>query len=534
MKRYLIVVIAIYGLALRTIGISSPFSDSMADVLNCTLANIARNYLRLGYLPIKFLAVMNTGPVIDATKLIYYADHPPLSPIILSLFYKIFGISEWSTRIVPVLFSIATLVVFFLFVRLFWNEALSYISTLFMATMPIQAIYSQMHDYQGSILLFFAIATLYFYSKKFLTGKKIYLKAFFLFFILSALTNWAVFFLVPFLAIHYLIYCRRGGRFRVSLYIMIVSIILFSFMVACLITAKGDLNIMKIFLWRAGLSKGHPGLSGWLYNIGSYSLYLFTPFAIVLSSLWFISNGARGPFSESKALVYILFLFGGLHVLIFNQGAYIHDYWLYYLAPALSLSSAIFLDRIGLRFSRRDIAILISGALIGLLVTNMVIHPAKRGAWVVVYFIFCVFPFTLSFLPYLKREAWLKRSLVVISLAFYLTFSCLQTIWERAYWRTDQNKRAGYYIKESSSPLDVFIMQEDFAPLAFYADRPRIIIDSLDEFKIRIENKQYQHSFFIMDYKRLKDSKILFEYLSKNYKMARVGGHLIFDIRRDG
>ncbi len=527
MKRLLIGLIILYGIVIRLIGITYSFGNGVGDILNTLSSLIAKNYIKLGYLSTKFLAVINTREGLE----IYYNNHPTLSPVILSLSYKLFGVSELSTRIPPVIFSVATLIIFFMFAKLFWNTKVVYLSTLFMATMPMQVIYSQMMDYQGSILLFFAISTIYFYSKWFLTHKSIYLSLFFISFILGELTNWPIFFLAPFLGIHYFIYSPRNDRLRISLYVFAVNIILFLALIYYLIAAKGSLGLLGDCAVKMGLSGKKVSFFSWLYNISGFSLYLFTPFILLLSFLWLIYDGIRSPFSEKKALLFVLFLFGFLHITIFNNGSYNHDFWLFYLTPWTALSSAVFLDRFEFRFSKRNIIIAITCIFIGITVMQFFIKPVKRYSWSLVYLIFCIVPFISAFIANLKEEKRLKIDLILISIIFYLTLSCLEVVWERNYWRADDNKRVGLFIKSNSTPEDAIIIAEGLPVLAFYADRKRVVVDSLNEFDSYIKEGRHKYRFFIM---RVNGPKDLFTRMSKNYKMIRMGEYLIFDMRRNG
>lgn len=60
--------------------------------------NIARNYLRYGLLQTRLGQVENSGPVLPG-EFEYYTRYPPLLPFLIAISYKIFGISEWSTRL---------------------------------------------------------------------------------------------------------------------------------------------------------------------------------------------------------------------------------------------------------------------------------------------------------------------------------------------------------------------------------------------------------------------------------------------------
>jgi len=53
-----------------------------------------------------------------------------------------------------------------------------------------------------------------------------------------------------------------------------------------------------------------------------------------------IARAPRDPGSGTRALVVLLLVFGLTHVLLFRQGAWVHEYWGYYLSAPLALLAA--------------------------------------------------------------------------------------------------------------------------------------------------------------------------------------------------
>jgi hypothetical protein len=78
---------------------------------------------------------------------------------------------------------------------------------------------------------------------------------------------------------------------------------------------------------------------------------LFTPLVIYAAAVWLVIlvvERLRGRREREHFdwLVLCLFAYGALHVLVFKQQAYHHDYLLYYMAPALVYASVLAVHRL--------------------------------------------------------------------------------------------------------------------------------------------------------------------------------------------
>jgi hypothetical protein len=114
------------------------------------------------------------------------------------------------------------------------------------------------------------------------------------------------------------------------------------------------------FLFWTGIevTRGHipghrtdaPGAARWISREATYFRELFGVPLGLLALLGFTTSRRRGS-SDYLALMSI---WGALHVLLFPIGAFVHDYWMVYLSPGLSLAGAFGVVAIADWVVRRD------------------------------------------------------------------------------------------------------------------------------------------------------------------------------------
>lgn len=91
-------------------------------------------------------------------------DKQPLHIYITALFVKLFGLSEFSTRIAAVIFgSLNVLIIFFLARLLFKSNLIGLISSLFLALSPQNIFFSRFNHEANFALFFFMLGLLLFY-----------------------------------------------------------------------------------------------------------------------------------------------------------------------------------------------------------------------------------------------------------------------------------------------------------------------------------------------------------------------------------
>lgn len=316
---------------------------------------IARNYLRYGYLTTKFGWVINSD-LVPPEKFIYYTRHPPLFGIILSLGILIFGEHEWSARLVPILFTIGNIILIFLITRELWGKSLGIIASFFATFTPINSVYGSHIDHVGSVVLFFMFATFFSYILWFKKNNNYYFFTMCLFFLLSALTAWPAYFLIPFVLIHNLL-TKRLTLIWVLPLIGVLSLISFFSYVYLLTGNWLGCQIKEMFLYRMGFSKIHPqwteigyplsagpGLNFSFLEFSIKFLYrmivLFSPILIILSSIWLAGLIKRKDIMDD--LLLLVFILGcGSYCFVFPNITFQHEYVLICLWGPIAISSAL-------------------------------------------------------------------------------------------------------------------------------------------------------------------------------------------------
>lgn len=89
--------------------------------------------------------------------------HPSISLILTAGAVEIFGISEWSARLVPAVIGIITIPIFYLCVRRLFGAVVALIAALLLAVSPWHLEWSQNARYYSAMLLFYFLAAYTFY-----------------------------------------------------------------------------------------------------------------------------------------------------------------------------------------------------------------------------------------------------------------------------------------------------------------------------------------------------------------------------------
>lgn len=313
------------------------------DFNGAAYSRFAKNFLTFGFIKTKMTPTWNMGSIIPQ-HFDYYVHHPPVIAYLVAGSFKIFGIHEWSARIVPIIFSIMALILFYLIVRLLWGKVVALLSLVFLGFTPMFLYYGRMVNHEA-VFLFFYFFTVFFYLKYLIKRKKIYLVTIIISFILSYLTAWSAFFLSIALAIHYLIFAYKITKDKRPIFIFVLMPILFTLLYSCWIYAiKGSLseNIKSI------ISRLGPNASNQFTWMDFFVLefnrikFLFTTVLCILT-FWgivflLLQISRKQFFNES--IIAFFFLLPLMNIFLFREGAWEHDYQLYYFLPFFAIVSA--------------------------------------------------------------------------------------------------------------------------------------------------------------------------------------------------
>jgi 4-amino-4-deoxy-L-arabinose transferase-like glycosyltransferase len=353
-RRYVLLLglIVCWGLLLRLPILTEPWDDDRLGGWSGPFYGIAaRNYLRYGYLATRMAPVLNTGPA-SPDQFAFYTHHPPLVPLLVSLSFRIFGEHEWSARLVPLLFSLMGLFLLAMIARRVASPRLSLLATWMMASFPMAALFGTLVDVQGPILLAFALVVVYAYLRWSEAPQARWVGVMGGGFLLGALTDWPIFYLIPLLWVHNR-WKNPGRAWRSALWVGLSGGLFLAALALYLSIVGGDRWLifkalqLRSFRWMD--DSGIPySLLDWIRMVGGeVILGLFTPVGVALALGWVVAAIKRywaGGCRRVDEVIVMLLAFGSAHIVLGFEGAYVHAIWSIYLAPGIALASAVALE----------------------------------------------------------------------------------------------------------------------------------------------------------------------------------------------
>lgn len=313
------------------------------DFNGAAYSRFAKNFLTFGFLRTKFTPTWDLGNIVPE-KFNYYLHHPPLLAYIVATSYKIFGFHEWAARLISIIFSLMAVNLFYLLARSLWNRTLAFFSLVFFGFSPAFLYYGRMVNHEP-VFLFFYFLIIYFYLRFLDERKNIYILGLIISFILAYLTAWPAFYLSVILLIHYLICGYKNTKDRRPIVILGLMPILFALFYICWIYfIKGSLsdNINSI-ISRFGPNQVHQ------FNWKEFLLLEINRIKILFTKISYISiplyitylllrKNREGFLKETVDIIFLSLAM--INIFLFREGAWEHDYQLYYFLPLFAIIAA--------------------------------------------------------------------------------------------------------------------------------------------------------------------------------------------------
>lgn len=374
-EKSLLILIMLAGLAVRLIDLGEPWIG-LKDFTGALHGQIAKNYVRFGYLDTLFGPVTNFEP--HPEEFTYYLHHPVLFNILLSLPMHILGTGERVARLVPIVSSTAGILLLFFLVRRLWGREKALASSAFMAVAPMCAYFGRMPNEETLALpVIIGLALLYARAQAREDHKP---GAFFYaLLILGLFTAWPVYYMAGFMALPLFFSRNRceGDRGRAVLLIVLALASFGLFLLhGLLLTGHLGGNLGIIFLERAGAFVEPMGQGSYAKVVPFWFLFYYTPVTALLTAI-FLADAlllkTRQP-PGSGTILLLLSLIAASHIVIFREGAERHEYWLYYFAAPLAITSSLgffsLLRLAKLQWSRAVLSIAVWGSFLVMAVTR--------------------------------------------------------------------------------------------------------------------------------------------------------------------
>jgi hypothetical protein len=310
----------------------------------------ARNFLEEGFWKLNLLPVRN---FFGGTPN-YYLNHPPLAVIVLTLFMKFFGDSEFSARLSMITSALASMWLFYKIIELEVSERLA-LMAVFIAIFLPEYFYCGRTVSLYPFTLFVSMLTIWCFLKSISSQNVGYKLALFLSVGLGVCSDWSYYLVPPSLLI-YAIFRRR--RWKLALYVIFAELLAFALLMfyfnaiagvlngtASQLTIFGGNRYVKI----AGAGRSLLTTQIFYQQIFQRMMRCFTPIIPVLAlcagvMIIFIRSQRRTMLALSALFISTGFLFP----ILGPTSVYYHDFGLYPFIPAAAFLSACILLKLSL------------------------------------------------------------------------------------------------------------------------------------------------------------------------------------------
>ncbi|HMB96261.1 MAG TPA: glycosyltransferase family 39 protein, partial [Tepidisphaeraceae bacterium] len=323
-----------------------------------------RNYFRYDFSTTHGVPVMSMG---RGAAPMFYANHPPTTPLLIAAIYKLIGYDgnydrlppDWPIRLPTTLFTVACIITIYMMVKNRASPRAGLIASALFATIPITLIYGGFADVISPQLLLFALLTIAAYERFHDAPNWKNFALLSLAFSAGAITDWPAFYLVPVLGIHFVI-TRRLRQWGWIIGFGLASVAIFAAIYSYLAIAQHDWYWMNWLVLRrtSSVSDAYSSFSLrdwfiraiWQLAIGEHTLIV-----VALAILWIPLAVSRSFLHRADRLTALLLSWGILHALIGRQGVYQHQWWWWPMTPGIVIAAALSIESILSRLEQKQI-----------------------------------------------------------------------------------------------------------------------------------------------------------------------------------
>lgn len=374
--KLIFLVIVLFSGFLLSSNINKPFIGQH-DWNGVVYGQQAKNFVRYGYLPLKFGATSDVG-IHPVEELNFTTHYTPVLPILISLSYRVFGISERSTRLVALIASVLTVGLIISLGKIIFNLPTGLLAGVLTGITPMFIYYGK-NPVHEVVQLPFILMSFLSYCFWFKSKKNIWWYGLIFSIVPAMMIGWPGYYALGLITLHGILYSQHKRRFY---FLPIVALCLFVFFLwhINLIRPESISDLVQVAKNRVGYNR-FP-LSDYTFHEIRFMINLFSATVLVFSGLWSLSflckifasktvklnqiptprpacisyaegiagrQAGLGMTSEtssvfpSRSLLFFIGIFGVSHIFIFQNAGWYHEYLLFPLLPFLAISSANFI-----------------------------------------------------------------------------------------------------------------------------------------------------------------------------------------------
>lgn len=344
----ILVGIVILGLLARLYNITEPFIG-LHDWASADIARPAQAWLQYGFFNTGCAPVWNTGMVLDGYK--YYLHWPSLTYVFILISYKLFGVSDWAARLVPVFFNTMAIIMVYLLGKQLWNRTVGLWGAFFFAVIPINVYYGRIVVFEP-VSIFFVLTVIFLYigwvSEP--GGRRIFLYLLFPAILLGTSVHWQVYLCVALMFIHGVYLIASGQRklreIRGLLLLPLAPLISLAVFFLQIKMAHGCWDFayfLNVIMDRSGTSGSDISFTLWQYLVLIFkrSADRFGYMTLFLAVAGFLYTIIKAG-DRYKLSLYLLLLGTGISwLLVFKKFSFIHEFTFIELGSFVSLWAGV-------------------------------------------------------------------------------------------------------------------------------------------------------------------------------------------------
>lgn len=329
MKKLKLILLAILVFALLSFKLTQPFWGHH-EFNGVFYGMIAKNYLRYGYSETLGAQVTNFYPV-SSEKWSLHTHHPATYPLMISIFFKLFGVDEYVSRFISITASIIGIIFLVKLVDLTFSTPYAWLGAITIVFTPLFLYYGSLPVFEP-LLFPVVVFGLYRYWKD---KSSNHLRWVILACVIAPLIDWPGFWLPIWLTMYEILTQKRR---RVVLALSASIILSLSILLLHQIIATGTLaDIAAVGRYRLGVTKQPYTNIEWIRLLLTRIRAFFGLPVITSAGLGFV----YAFWKQKKDIFLFLSITLGLglsHIFIFRNITWYHDYMLYHLLPFLVLA----------------------------------------------------------------------------------------------------------------------------------------------------------------------------------------------------
>ena len=332
--------------------IDEPFTGQH-DSGSAAMANYARNMIRYGYWGCKMGQIVDSGPLGERDQIHYYLHCAPILSFLVSLSFRLFGIHEWSTRLVPIAQALGCVLLTVLIAQRLWGKGIALAASCLLVASPVFAYYGRVAD----LITFgfgYLLLTMYAYVRWHESRRATWLIVLLAATLAGVLASLEVWLLPLLLAIHYYLTAQR--RSKVVLLVPLMTFLGLALQAAHMVLLVGFDNVVAdaidAFGRRTMLKGDGINFVGAVGKQAVWSVEYLTPVPLLLALIWAGSaivrwwTHRRAPASASAAgfadsVILIMFVNAMVVTLMFPKHSANHEFSLYGWMPAMAMAAAL-------------------------------------------------------------------------------------------------------------------------------------------------------------------------------------------------